>query len=107
LLVAGCDRFGELQSVCLPIDAQGRVLRMYDGTLSEFLGTARSDGTLFRGLQVILPGNIFAFDRGLYVKVERRGVFFDEDGWIDANEPPQAPPAAEAEIAAELSLAVS
>jgi hypothetical protein len=107
LLVVGSDRSGELQSLCLPIDAQGHVSRMYDGTLSEFVGTVRSEGTLFSGLQISLPANAFALDRGLFVKIERRGIFFDEAGWIDATEPPQAPPAPQAEIEPELSLAVS
>jgi len=80
---------------------------MFDGALTECLGPVRSAGTLFSGLDVELPATIFASDRGVYVKVDRRGMFFDEAGWADATEPPDALPAPDAEIGCELSLAVS
>ena len=91
----------------MPIDIAGRVSRMFDGALTECLGPVRSAGTLFSGLEVELPATIFASDRGVYVKVDRRGIFFDQAGWVDANEPPDGLSAPEAEIGSELSLAVS
>jgi LmbE family N-acetylglucosaminyl deacetylase len=107
LLVIGGDSSGKVRSLCLPVDPQGRVSRMFDGTLSECLGTVRSNGTLFSGLQLMLPAIMFASDRSVYVKIDRRGIFFDEAGWVDATEIPHAPAAAEVEIDGELSLAVS
>ena len=105
VLVVGCDSSGEVRSVYLPIDVHGRVSRMLDAVFDECIGTIRSEGTLFSGLQIALPAALFAADRGIYLKVERRGMFFDEAGWINAAEAADDHPAAQAELEGELSLA--
>lgn len=107
LFLLGYTPTGELQSLRLPIDLRGRVSRMFDAAFNECIGLVRSEGTVFSGLQIALPSNVLAPDRAIYLKVERRAIFFDETGWIDSTEHGEAPPAAEPEIDGELSLAVS
>ena len=107
LFLLGHTPSGELQSLLLPIDLRGRVSKMFDTAVNEYIGVVRSKGNVFTGLEVELPPNVFARDRSVYLKLERRRIFFDEAGWIDATEPAELMPSAEAEIDGELSLAVS
>jgi LmbE family N-acetylglucosaminyl deacetylase len=106
VLLLGCDSTGEVRSIWLPIDVHGRVSRMFDAVLDECIGTIRSEGTLFSGLHLEVPARLFASNRGVYIKVERRGIFFDEAGWIDAAEAADDFPVAEPELEGELSPAL-
>ena len=106
VLVVGCDPVGELRSVCLPVDGHGCVSKMLDPASDECIDTISSEGTLFSGLRIALPTALFAADRGIYLKVERRGIFFDEAGWADAAEVADDYPATEAEFEGELTPAL-
>jgi len=106
LLIVGCDSFGDIRSVSVPVDLHGRISKMFEPAVDEWIGTVRSEGTLFSGLQMTMPASFFAPDRGIYLKVARRGFFFDEAGWIDAAEAADEASIPDIELKGELSFAI-
>jgi LmbE family N-acetylglucosaminyl deacetylase len=106
LFLFGCKPSGELRSVYLTVDHRSRTC-MFDYASGKCIGLVGIEGSPSTDLRIAIPRNLFSFDRGLYLKLDRRGIFFDHTGWMEAAEDLDPVQPASAEIAAELSLAVS
>jgi hypothetical protein len=56
-------------------------------------------------LSIAIPRSVFSSDDALYLKLERRRIFFDEAGWIKLAAQMEAVPAASDDIHGELLVA--
>ncbi len=92
LFVLGRDPTGALRCVRMhPVRSSS--IRMFDYVTNQRLGLARYRGTAFAG-ELTIPIDIFSSAHALFVKLERRLLFFDEAGWLEiprANCPKPAP----------------
>ena len=107
LFLFGRRPSGELRSVYLTIDHRSQVSTMFEPASGERIVGVGVEGGLSTDLRIAIPKNLFFLDRGLYLKLDQRGIFFDKAGWIEAAEDLDPVQPASAEIATELSLAVS
>ena len=56
---------------------------MSDYNTGREIAVAECHGKLSTGLRITIPSDIFSTNRSIYAKVERRGGFFDDFGWIE------------------------
>ena len=87
LFVLGYDRSGAL--TCVSIRLPSRPTRILSCVAGRQLGTMRYRGNAFAG-EASIPIDRFSHVHPLFVKLERRGWFFDEGGWLEV--PAVAPP---------------
>jgi LmbE family N-acetylglucosaminyl deacetylase len=82
---------------------QIELLNWSDGDVVAIL---RSHGKLSTGLQITIPSGIFSADHPIYLKLERRRIFFDESGWIEIPAKTRVVPVPAVDWADEASVAV-
>jgi hypothetical protein len=78
---------------------------MFDCTTGASICRVQTDGNLLSGLSIAIPKSVFSSDDALYLKLERRRIFFDEAGWIELAAQMEAVPAASGDIHGELLVA--
>jgi LmbE family N-acetylglucosaminyl deacetylase len=111
LWIFGYDSTKRFAGAVIPIRTRARsgTAEMYDYKTGRQIAVVTCRGKLLTGLRVALPSDIFSTDHPLYAKVERRGSFFDDFGWIEVQAGEYRLPFAESPIPMvnEVSLAVS
>jgi hypothetical protein len=107
LLFIGRAPAGRLLSARISIENRAETLEMFDCATGASICRLQTDGNLFTGLSIAIPKNVFSFDDALYLKLERRRLFFDEAGWIELGAQAEPVPAATDDIDGELVLAAS
>ena len=90
LFILGHDEIGTLRCVRMRLPVLSSNIEMFDCVTQKRLNTARYGGDVSAGTLAI-PLDMFSPNDALFVKLERRGWFFDEAGWLEL------PPAAGAE----------
>ncbi|MEY2538106.1 MAG: hypothetical protein QOG67_1846 [Verrucomicrobiota bacterium] len=83
LWILGHDLTKRFNSVVIPIRARSSTAQMSDYKSGEDIAIAACHGKLFTGLRVTIPSDLFSTNSPIYAKVERRGSFFDDFGWIE------------------------
>jgi hypothetical protein len=78
---------------------------MFDCATGASICRVQTDGNLLSGLSIAIPRSVFSSDDALYLKLERRRIFFDEAGWIKLAAQMEAVPAASDDIHGELLVA--
>lgn len=107
LLFIGRAPAGRPLSARISIENRAETLEMFDCATGASICRLQTDGNLFTGLSIAIPKNVFSFDDALYLKLERRRLFFDEAGWIELGAQAEPVPAATDDIDGELVLAAS
>jgi len=89
LFVLGYDRSRALTCVSMRLPSRPARTRILSCVAGRQLGTMRYRGDAFAG-EASIPIDRFSQVHPLFVKLERRGWFFDEGGWLEV--PAVAPP---------------
>jgi len=82
LFVLGHDEAGALRCARIRLPVRSSDVEMFDWVSGERLEAARYRGDAFTG-ELMVPIDAFSPDHALFVKLERRGWFFDEAGWLE------------------------
>jgi LmbE family N-acetylglucosaminyl deacetylase len=82
LVVLGHDEIGALRCARMRLLVRSSDVQMFDWVTDERLGAARYSGDAFAG-ELVVPIDVFSPNHSLFVKLERRGWFFDEAGWLE------------------------
>jgi len=82
LFILGHDEVGALRCARMRLPVRSSDVEMFDCVTQERLDAARYRGDVFAG-EFVVPVGIFSPVYALFVKVERRGWFFDEAGWLE------------------------
>lgn len=99
LFILGRDEAGALRCARMRLPVRPSEVEMFDCVTEERLDAARYRGHASAG-ELVVPINAFSPNHALFVKLERRGWFFDEAGWLEL------PPAEHSEpLAAEVGSA--
>ena len=105
LWILGHNLAKRFNSVVIPIRARSRTAQMSDYNTGKDIAVVECHGNLSTGLRVTIP-EIFSTNHSIYAKLERRGSFFDDFGWIEVQkEDYPSPNAVSIPVVDELSLA--
>jgi len=80
--ILGRDSFGRKRACRIRLPMCSGDLEMLDCATNRNIGIARNRGQPFAG-ELTLPLHLFSPIHDLFIKVDRRGWFFDEAGWIE------------------------
>jgi LmbE family N-acetylglucosaminyl deacetylase len=93
LFVLGRDEADTWRCFTIGLPARSSALRLRDSVSMNGVAVAHYLGNAFVG-QLVIPTSVFSPGHPIFVKLERRSLFFDEAGWLEV------PPAPCARIAA-------
>ena len=82
LFILGHDEIGRLRCARMRLPVRSSNIEMFDCVTAERLNVARYRGDASAGTLAI-PSDMFSPNDALFVKLERRGWFFDEAGWLE------------------------
>jgi LmbE family N-acetylglucosaminyl deacetylase len=105
LLILGRDINGRLRSVRVAVPVRSQEIELVDLIESHSLGVASYCGDRFGG-ELEIPLAMFSVAEPVFLKIESRGWFFDEAGWIELPHSPQLSPN-HSEADRELNLGVA
>jgi LmbE family N-acetylglucosaminyl deacetylase len=80
--ILGRDSFGRKRACHIRLPCCSADLEMLDCATNRSIGIARYRGHPFAG-EFTLPLHLFSPIHDLFIKVDRRSLFFDEAGWIE------------------------
>jgi LmbE family N-acetylglucosaminyl deacetylase len=86
LFLCGRDRAGALQCLKASVPVRAGELAMSDCSSDQRCGIAHYRGNSFTG-EFTIPLDPFSPVHALFVKLERRSLFFDEAGWLEMPAP--------------------
>jgi len=81
-LVVGYDQHSNLRCIKTDLPLSTSVLEITDLTRGEKVDPGKYRGSSFSG-DLEIPAGLFAPEQPLFIKIERRGWFFDEAGWLE------------------------
>ena len=105
LLFFGREPAGRQLCARIPVENSADTSEMFDCATGASICRVQTDGNLLSGLNIAIPRSVFSSDDALYLKLERRRIFFDEAGWIELAAQMEAVPAASDDIHGELLVA--
>ena len=82
LFVVGSDESGGMRCVGTHVPCSASRIALVDLATNEPVAMAEYDGGIFSGT-LSIPLDEFSPNGALFVKLERRGWFFDEAGWVE------------------------
>lgn len=100
LFILGHDEAGALRCARMRLPVRSSDVEMFDWVTEERLDAARYRGDAFAG-ELVVPIDAFSPNHSLFVKLERRGWFFDEAGWLELPAAVHSEPVATEALAAE------
>lgn len=107
LLIAGYDMSERRTFAFASMRQPTRRLELVDCRDDKIVAILQCQTVFPGGLKIAIPSGIFSLDYPLYIKLERRRIFFDQTGWIEVAAQPIAAPAWAAGSTAEATLAFS
>jgi LmbE family N-acetylglucosaminyl deacetylase len=84
LYLVGQDAFGGVRTLRTTLPGRSTAIDLIDCTNGAFTGVGHYRGDAFHA-EISLPLSGFASSHSVYVKLDRRGWFFDEAGWLKIN----------------------
>jgi LmbE family N-acetylglucosaminyl deacetylase len=87
--ILGRDSLGRKRTCQIRLPGYSADLDMLDCATDRSIGVARYRGHRFAG-EFTLPLHLFSPSYDLFIKVDRRSLFFDEAGWIEIPSMPSA-----------------
>ena len=82
LFILGHDEVGALRCARMQVPLRSSRVEIFDQANDEQFAVGRYSGDAFAG-ELAIPVGIFSPVHALFVKLERRGWFFDEAGWLE------------------------
>ena len=82
LFILGHDEAGMLRCARMQVPLRSSDLEIFDQVNDEQLPTGQYSGDACAG-ELVVPINAFSLNHTVFVKLERRGWFFDEAGWLE------------------------
>lgn len=82
LFVLGHDEAGALRCTRMQVPLRSSRVEIFNQFNDEHLPTGQYSGNAFAG-KLVFPIDAFSANHALFVKLERRGWFFDEAGWLE------------------------
>lgn len=107
LLLLGHNASGGLRCVRAILRAGVREITAVDCSSGAGIGKMRLNRNRAGEIEAAIEDNLFASDHGLYLKIQRRHIFFDETGWTHATAGEVVTEVADKDLVEELSLAAS
>jgi hypothetical protein len=107
LLLFGHDPAGKLRCARIPIKAQRKNGKLYDCATGQAISHVQFEGHLSTGLNISISRDLFSLKHELYLKLDRRRIFFDEAGWLEIGTQASAVPEPAGEFDGELLLSAS
>jgi LmbE family N-acetylglucosaminyl deacetylase len=86
LFLCGRDEAGTLQCLKASLPVRARKIEISDCSLGERCAVAHYRGNSSNG-EFVVPLDLFSPGHALFVKLERRSLFFDEAGWLELPAP--------------------
>ena len=100
LFILGHDEGGGLRCARIQIPLCSSDVEIFDQVNDEQLATGQYSGDACAG-ELVVPINAFSPNHAVFVKLERRGWFFDEAGWLELPAAVHSEPVAAEAFAAE------
>jgi LmbE family N-acetylglucosaminyl deacetylase len=82
LFVLGHDEAGALRCARMQVPLRSSRVEIFNQFTAEHLATGHYSGNAFSG-KLVLSIDAFSANHVLFVKLDRRGWFFDEAGWLE------------------------
>jgi len=82
LLILGQRPRGDVALV-IPLSFPSHSVELSDYKSGLYLGSALCRGNRFSLVKITIPLDIFSIEHELFVKLDRRAIFFDEAGWLE------------------------
>lgn len=82
LLILGQRPRGDVALV-IPLSFPSHSVELFDYKSGLYLGSALCRGNRFSLVKITIPLDIFSIEHELFVKLDRRAIFFDEAGWLE------------------------
>lgn len=105
LLIAGYDVSERRTFAFASMRQSASQLELVDCRHDRLVAALQCQRSFGNGLKIAIPPGIFSSDYPLYIKLERRRIFFDQAGWIEVAAQPIVAPEWDAGSTAEASLA--
>jgi LmbE family N-acetylglucosaminyl deacetylase len=105
LLIAGCDISERRIFAFASMRQSASRLELVDCRDDKLVAALQCQRSFGNGLKIAIPPGVFSSDYPLYIKLERRRIFFDQAGWIEVAAQPIVSPEWDAGSPAEASLA--
>jgi hypothetical protein len=83
LLILGHRPRGDVVAFIMPLSFASHPVELFDYKSGLYLGSALCRGNRFSIVKITIPLDIFSIEHELFVKLDRRAIFFDEAGWLE------------------------
>jgi LmbE family N-acetylglucosaminyl deacetylase len=104
LLVLGYDMSHRFIATFAAIPDSLGPVELFDCRSGDAISVLPCENNPSTGVHITIPANIFCFGHPLYIKLQRRRIFFDEAGWIQIPARSRALPTSAREWAVEEPL---
>jgi LmbE family N-acetylglucosaminyl deacetylase len=105
LFIVGYDMSRRLIATFATLVESSSQAELFDCRLGDAIAVLPCENNSLGGVHVSIPPAIFSSERPLYIKLQRRGIFFDEAGWIQVPARARALQLPAVESAADRSMA--
>ncbi|HEY1894011.1 MAG TPA: PIG-L family deacetylase [Chthoniobacterales bacterium] len=83
LLILGHRPRGDIAALIMPLSFPSHPVELFDYKSGLHLGSALCRGNRFSIVKITIPLDTFSIEHELFVKLDRRAIFFDEAGWLE------------------------